>query len=258
MSTTIYNGYLIDVSSFEELQEFCQDFKKKALGLKDSMVYEYLSNTILTPMDQSLFPKIFPEVKKPNYPSNVRELESRILKDREETDIIVNFHCSAIFFYVDGKFICTFYGSRYQDLWQSQPKVKDFHYQDRSDPPEDVPLQEFEDRGRIWEKVLQGEGKAKGNGFEFLFADRSVYGIIYQGAQKFLDYQPPKSLRVKHLTQMIMRHHLKEANLPYSDFTSFCLKESDLMQKTQEEVISTLPERYFKDDLDLDFKFSRD
>lgn len=61
--------------------------------------------------------------------------------------------------------------------------LEDFHYQNQSDPPEDIPEEEYEAREEIWEEICLGHNREKNGQFarklvHFVFDSNSHYWSV--------------------------------------------------------------------------------
>lgn len=244
MSTTIYNGFKVPAKTMEELISFCRLFQERAEEEKVRLVYEYLYWSYLINLDKALLPSFFPQAKKPSFDEVRRELEDRIFNDRFSTDVLINFKSEAIFFASKAGIICTFYGSLYSKLWESFPGVEDYHYQDQTDPPEDIPYADFQERGKNWEEVL-GDAAPSTRGFSYEFTNKEVYFIWTNGREALLKHQPSKSVRIKHLMDIIIDDRRMESIRSTGiqiNKEQFAQNHRQEIESIMEELKKTLPE----------------
>lgn len=159
---------------------------------------------------------------------------SRKTKTRTSGDIDVSWTLCP----VGSKVLCLFCANEpeFTKLWQSFSWVKDYHYQNQTDPPEEVPAREWRQRSRDWDKALErGTGSTEGWSQD-LFVDWD-YGTCpaLEELVKYINGKYPPKKRAMALVQnkftfAFMEKHKGEELGHYYDALRK-LKEPDTQRK---------------------------
>lgn len=109
-----------------------------------------------------------------------RKLDDLYLKltleenDRKPSKGIIGCEFTCSIFYDDDFWYVKFFPNykwQYEVINEMSPEFEDFHYQDQTDPPDDMEYEEFEKRGRKWDKLLESSGGNYRDGFNYVIFD---------------------------------------------------------------------------------------
>ena len=95
-----------------------------------------------------------------------------------------NIEANAVIYLHEGKIYVQFFGlrSRFQGELEKESFLINFHYQDQSDQPENIPDAEWNERERIVESILEIDDGARASycGLSFPIAGvNDVFGLMY-------------------------------------------------------------------------------
>jgi len=175
MSTKIYNGIRFKSKDIQEVTRQLTNLRKKAIELGNARVNDQLGLAIFVALS-SKYKKWGVELTKEKYQKNPRSfmmfLEWEIqecFRAQQRKRFEPQFLFSVMLFpHSDG----TLYGYYLDDDHPEYRKLlleniaDEFHYQNQSDPPEDIPYEEFEAREKVWDKIL-GSDTFNDRGWEF-------------------------------------------------------------------------------------------
>lgn len=207
MSTKIYNGYRSKLPIEALLKEFSvvkQDFVNI---LETSFLEGLVKHTIIDVLDNT-------EYKKEKHPFD-KELikqynfaEDVINKSNKyerlffgDVDIDLAISCSV--FPLNGETLILLYSdnSNATKFWEGLGFIEDYHYQNQTDPPEELSEQEWEKRKTDWDLVLGGDGYGRpvDFGYTFTFHDRELPNKfrLFQKYKDTLDKFIPEDIRRK-------------------------------------------------------------
>lgn len=131
--------------------------------------------------------KLVLEKNEENKPSYVLDLWfNRIMKLAEldslaGNPLAVNFECcvnwDGKYWYI--KFFPNNFGNRmFEEIEKQCKELEDFHYQNQSDPPEDVPYKQFKAREKKWESLLN-ENFDFSNWLRYTIFDHYVFSKLF-------------------------------------------------------------------------------
>ena len=109
-----------------------------------------------------------------------------------KSSIDITFECSV--FYDNDFWYVKFFpnnGSFYKILEELEGLgFEDYHYQNQSDPPDDVLFEEYENRGRVWDKLLESSDGNYRDGFLYTIFDAYEFRKLisknyYNGKPKY-------------------------------------------------------------------------
>ena len=153
MSIKIYNGFVIQTGSITEVRRVVDTFRVVMLKRQEEMYRNFLRDFSVKGMFEDEGLTKADRVKKAcslwdHWCAEVRT--KRLRNPLVDTDF------SLLFIPHNGWFYGIGYTeqSKWFDEWLKQPMVKDYHYQNQTDPPEDIPEAEFAARGRMWNILL--------------------------------------------------------------------------------------------------------
>ena len=199
MSTKIYNAFILDesVKTLDDLTKFNLDLRKQLeadalVRIADTMardvfrikdLYAYYGDKIFHRRKNKIKNRHMLDMLKyvaeeKRYQKGVDAILWVKAKDvyddlvKELKEYIVSNEVQVVYFACGDRILCMVFGDQtYFDYFYNHPLMKDFHYQNQCDPPEDVPEDEYEKRGEIWEKVIGPDYIPAKHGFEFKLLD---------------------------------------------------------------------------------------
>ena len=169
MSTKIYNGYIAKNTSIEALYPH--------LLVASEYVFSYLERELLLEAE-----RIENSDKDISSTGLIHEL--RLLKDEKGHD----FDSSIVLFPCEGDvLILLFGGSKVESLYTSKlPMVEDYFYFNNSEEPDEISLEEWEERGRRWDIVMPS-GIANKTGLILENSFRQTQEILWYTSSEHLD-----------------------------------------------------------------------
>jgi hypothetical protein len=196
MSTKIYDAYVIEKEfTLLELQGILLDYRKKVLQRAQEDYMEILVNLCTSLYDDlSIGLDVLDEYKKGRYSKLSKDTDSikwvifEYLNDRfratyktHERDPICDWELNISIVPLEGKTIFKLFTEKkfFKEMWKEIDGVKDYHYQDQTDPPEDISEEEWDQRRKDWEKVFEKvEGWAFSSvayNFDFINAENASW-----------------------------------------------------------------------------------
>lgn len=176
MSTKIYNGYMSDLPLHKLLDKFKEvlpGFKKTILeGFYKSLIKEYIISCDVKKEEITL-PGL----------SNYHNTCDEYLKDlgeykRSSHEVDLDLKTDCCVFPLRGKTLILFYTDNQpaNKFWESLDFIKDYHYQNQTDRPDNITARQWKKRKNDWDLVLGGNGWGKpiDNGYSFTFHSREL------------------------------------------------------------------------------------
>lgn len=210
MSTKIYNGYILpkEYLDIDKLLSFCKKLRREIWEQKTEVHYQNIARTLAIIIDNALLniktDLIAEEEDKicDFFSAAALYVRDRIKSRKKyERDPQYDYSFEVVFFPLPEKVLCLTYCEN-EDLrrvWDAQ--VQEYHYQDQTDPPEDMPEKAWEQRKIDWNTVLGGDGWGIPieHGLSFTFSSKDLgfdlsYGI---NREKVLELLPSFEDRVK-------------------------------------------------------------
>jgi len=171
MSTKIYNGYIInkkmnlsDLFEFQDrvrkqIQEkfieiYLKAFTKELVTLIDNIcmaenVDEFIEKhkDICKSIGFSAFSCTFNHI----YDEYKKSKKTNLRTFFYDFDFSVTFHYTST-----KKFLCLLFTEdrEFKKIWDSQPEVQEYHYQDQTDKPDDIPQRMWTQRRNDWDRAL--------------------------------------------------------------------------------------------------------
>lgn len=160
MSTTIYTGFKFKTDDIYEAMKDINEFRKHVKEVVDLKREFYFANEM-----QVLFDAVTAEkrsLKKGDsvygvVASNFYEKYRNSRANEYSRDDTVDYETSIVIFPFEEKL----YGMVFSALreltsdWFAQDFIEDYHYQNQSDMPEDVTEEDWSERARVWEGILE-------------------------------------------------------------------------------------------------------
>lgn len=195
MSTKIYNGYIFNkkIKTLDQAHKYLRSVRSQfensgKYQIKEVAVrvaqyfFDSLENNVLN----SEHKKAIEEFKSNQYQDNllsqiIHKTENMFREDAKSPyrSGIYDLNCSVMLYQYQNRILVLFYGSqKFRKIFESLKLIEDFHYQDQTDEPKDIPKKEFKLRGRWWEKVMDDKTPAQ-SGLSFsLMTDYESYFIL--------------------------------------------------------------------------------
>lgn len=227
MSTKIYDAYVSELSILELLPKFI----KIAPKIKKTCINEVLEDVYelaVFSFDKQNKEKTFDEIKDKYY----REIS------KEERG--VNNGLLVMLYPFESKTYMLFFGkTKHIEIIENEIELKDFHFQDQSDKPEEISDKDWYNRLEIWDKILGGDGYGKpiDYGLQFTFADKQpcqYYDFLTAKNVKI----PSDEKRAERLVIYDNRNKI-DKNRPYSSIEE--IKNSENFKELVSAKIAQLP-----------------
>lgn len=238
MSTKIYNGYIFNkkIKTLDQAHKYLRSVRNKFEDsgkdqIKEVAVrvaqyfYDSLENNVLN----SEHEKMIEDFKSNNYQNNllsqiIQKTEKMFKEDSKSPykSGIYDLNCSVTLYQYQNRVLLLFFGSNaFNKIFKNLSMIEDFHYQNQTDEPEDIPVKEFRLRGKWWEKVMQDKTPAQ-SGLSFsLMTDYETFFLLpsYQDIVESLNTNIESRTKtiVRNLSQKEMPFPKMEKNIGFSE-----------------------------------------
>jgi len=235
MSTKIYNGIIFTKKmSLVSLKKEIDNLRPKVTELVRKMYNSFAGAYIARIIDMKTF-KLFTKDQIEEFKNrNLCPITHSFFRLCERTDEIkktstrdpeVDFDLSMVVFPVTGSKLLGMYfceKKELEDILFRELPIKEYHYQDSTDRPEDISDKEWSRRERDWDKALGGNGYAIPAEAGFTIQISPVNSII-SSADEILDNIPSKKKRLEVISRTkIIRDYEKKFNeFKVSEFKRF-------------------------------------
>lgn len=183
MSTKIYNAYITD----KNLSELLEEYKKlvpEVEKLSDKLYYKTFTEQLVFKLD-----------KEENTDINkiINEKLNKILEKLNESklknirDVDYDFSSSCVCFPIENKTLIIYYAENNEilNLLTDNIYLKDYHYQNSTDKPNDVLENDWIERKLNWDLVLNN-GIPAHNGFVFTFSFQELEYLVKKRLNEFI------------------------------------------------------------------------
>lgn len=176
MSTKIYNGYILTTNDFVQIRDHIKEIRPWFDEIKKKHLIDVMDRMAMSRLDKMALDDTMQKLSAKEVKIQVRDEAMNALEKAERSatynypwDITVNLTVIPL----QGKTLALFYAHMkpYVELWQSFKWVKDYHYQNQVDKPEEIPDEEWETRKQDWELALPGAGIPALEGFSIDICD---------------------------------------------------------------------------------------
>ena len=173
MSIKIYNGYILPKMSIDQLSKFCLKIKEDLAPIKLQEVTKEMTETAVEELDS----RVFHPTKSKEMPlyHAFEDMQRRIKKVKTDglRDPAIDFESYAIFFPKKDHILALFISENTEmnKYWKNLKGVKEYHYQNSTDRPDEIDAKEWSKRKRAWRFLNNG----KYQGFSFHFTDMDLY-----------------------------------------------------------------------------------
>lgn len=174
MSMKIYNGFKLTTNNIFELHTLINDFREELKPLVKQKITQFFANSAVHVIDHNTIhptgDKCSPYQMAFN---NFSEQQEKVIRTKVN-DPAVDFSFSLCIIPFEESFYGVFYTSQreFGTLWKNKAYVQDYHYQNQSDPSEEVSDEDWAERERIWETIFDKQPIPSLNGF--------VYDIVLE------------------------------------------------------------------------------
>jgi hypothetical protein len=202
MSTKIYNGYVLPNMNLLELNAFGKNLGIAIRKIKEDEVCKELARLMIHKFDEKTL-----------NPDQQSKKESYLFKAWDDMQSVANkakgsssndysfwdYSSSVVFIPLNDKILALFYsyyaGRKFKNYWESLTEVKDYHYQDQSDSPEDVSEADLNQRKLDWDLALPDSSPVPThNGLVFELSDHDIPHIDFS---KIKSQFPSLAMRAK-------------------------------------------------------------
>ena len=203
MSTKIYNGYELPVMGVYELREFCGSVQAEIVKAADEILVRQVADLSALIIDRkaagldiSGFTKNHGDDSSAVFLAYYYIFERGLdIQRTKHRDPGFDYECTACFFPLEDRILCTFYSERkeFTEIWEAQEKVTEFGYWNNTDRPDGVTQDQWDERGDVWGNALGKTGVPAQEGFVFTFSD----GVpMHPKIEKVVEYLPGFDKRV--------------------------------------------------------------
>lgn len=246
MSTKIYNGIMFKSKNIFEINKQLNAFSVELTKYTNVKLSEMLANVTVADID---FCTIYGEIPKDieeskcdgiylYYLKNYANAWKKLNEPYAERNLLIDYTCSISIHPLEqeGLFLGIVFAEKEeikQMLFDKNIAV-DYHYQNQTDPPEDILYEEWKKRGYNWDEVLKHSSIPSHAGFSKDLSDK--YFPIFK-VEEILPYIPSFKDRVERIGDMLAKKASGLFNFdkacPYSKYMS-SKKSWDKYSKTQD------------------------
>lgn len=269
MSTTIYNGYILNIETFKQLSEFKQRIHNltKAQAIKDFK--RDFSKEVIEVLDRINQNRALPDpthqyTKTRSWnPVQYVQTELRTYRKLAPEDLRYNFQW--IFYTIEDsnqhvKILATTYTKNRNliKIWEKQPEVEPYPYWDNTDEPKHLSRKKWQQRKNDWDNALPTNTPISSGSMNQTFGTYEL--PTYLALNEIIQHQPSKKTRIKILSRAMFGdlHIQTNINKPFSmgKYVEWLNTQNNhplnnkIIQKLQKE----LPNRYNVRNLDITFE----
>jgi hypothetical protein len=157
MSTKIYNGFKFADPDLSVIHSHIMDWRKELRSLHQRAANAFVAEIAINIFDS--------ERMRPGSQAGKTPLMDAItmlwdrqseLRKTQRRDPLVDFEFTISLMPFEGQVYGIVYTEQreWQSLWMGKPFILDFAYWDNTDPPEELPDDEWEERGRVWGEIF--------------------------------------------------------------------------------------------------------
>ena len=163
MSTKIFNGYRIETDSLQGLQDFVQDYRKKARPRAVAFAASQIMWNLASKIDDAVMDgePYEPFIEHGVY-AEFCDFESKVSKalGSLQRDVFHDLECnlSLVPDTANGYIYVLIYAEQrfYHNLLEKMPGIEPFPYWDNTDGPDELSEAQWKARGKTWERILDG------------------------------------------------------------------------------------------------------
>lgn len=218
MSTKIYNGFKFKSTDIFEIFNELKRIRQECLPIYEHDCNQYVATRSVTLLDRYCYYKEkFGEKPAPIVDAYL-EFVDRVkkVKSSSQRDPLADYEFGISIFPFNGEF----YGMHFTEqksflkILQGSPLFIEYHYQNQTDPPEEISDEDWQLRKEIWENGIFKENTVPSNvSFTYSVVD-SVHDIPAPDSLKVLSLIPPIKLRVSDLvTDLLFQDRVRTQKL---------------------------------------------
>lgn len=159
MSTKIYSGFKFADPDLSVIHRHIMDWRNELRPLQQRATDAFVAEIAINMFDAERMRPGSHTGKSPLMEaiSTLWDRQAEV-KKTQRRDPLVDFEFTISLMPFEGQVYGITYTEQraWQTLWMDKPFVLDFCYWDNTDPPEELPEEEWEERGRVWSKILDG------------------------------------------------------------------------------------------------------
>jgi hypothetical protein len=214
MSIKIYGGYRIAKKmNLVQLKSFNLSIKKKIEKKKQKLILDLFTNHMIKELDHRAV-GLTDSSKEGNEGSILSLISSRIYNRIQEIDKTgrrdpeVDFSSSVTYYPLNDKLLAIFNGEQeaFTETWESFPGIKDYHYQNSTDRPKDIPEKEWKKRNSDWTKALNPSH----SGFNFELSELFIYSSLPTAEAVIANLPSFKSRVSRTARELLLNRYLKK------------------------------------------------
>jgi hypothetical protein len=159
MSTKIYGGFKFADPDLTVIHRHIMDWRKELRPLHQKAANVFVAEIAINIFDNE---RMRPGSHTDKVPlmegiSTLWDRQSEV-KKTQRRDPLVDFEFTISLMPFEGQVYGIVYTEQreWQSLWMDKPFIIDFSYWDNTDPPEELPYEEWEERGRVWSTIFDG------------------------------------------------------------------------------------------------------
>ncbi len=198
MSTKIYDAFRIKNKTLESVLEDMKAFRKTAMPILKEGLAKMIAGQITRKIDSVALGYSEERSKKP-FIEVWMEVCDRVhkVKTTQRRDPEIDFMFDISVFPLDGDILGIMFCEHepLKGLWMSQKGIEDYHYQDSTDRPEQIPEAEWDQRREDWDKVLGWETPAQQGFSHTIFSEFDSTPRLQQ--EEVLPYIPDFNKRCR-------------------------------------------------------------
>ena len=161
MSTKIYDGFVIENKTLEQLHKQIMVYRQEVIALTQQELSEYIGGLVAYHLDE-----ITMGIKKDKSKHSILSGKNVFMKDQEADcrakgmrSHLYDFSCEISLIPLKAnKILGIIYTKResFKDLWFNKSFVKEYSYWNNTDKPDEITGKEWAQRDRVWGRALCG------------------------------------------------------------------------------------------------------
>lgn len=197
MSTKIYNGFKLKITDIFELHEKMNELRAEFKPMVKSKMVDFFVDIVAHSIDHNTLHPSGNSFSPYQLAFNKFNEQQEEVRTRRFNDSFVDYSFALCIFPFEGNFYGMYYTNQqdFAEIWKDKPYVEDFHYQNQSDQPEEISEEEWNERERIWNGILDINDIPSLNGFEYKIVLEETYD--YPNVQEVINALPSFEKRVE-------------------------------------------------------------
>lgn len=199
MSTKIYNGIKFNTSDIYDLYDKLNIFKEESIKLYREMFDDRLPDILTYVMKE--------HYKKTGNLEDMWNIGDEFIDSLKKDRMILLKNTIQIYPHPKTKELYGYFilDNKSEISLLDKDWVSDYHYQNQTDPPEDISYEDFEKRSDMWDDLFTDSYKIQDSGFEYKIYDITEISIymdkVFRKTYKELCESIPRLLKLERIIE---------------------------------------------------------